>query len=246
MKTSEFRALIREEVSRILNEASYDYKAIEKLIKGKVSTYKVGAGTRQGANVNVNTLKSIISKNIPDIYILEKNGVTFTKAFVNVKTLEPTYGATFQKKGPALTFSLFGTDVNGNDIVYDRYEGDTVGGRQISIFVNGKKQKASDYIANLDDDSTELLELISKIIGHNVSAPNGADASPNYVSLYITKVSLVDFEALKAKQKILSNFWAKFNLRKSIVFYSKNALYIHSNKQTIAQHKDGPNSFMLG
>jgi hypothetical protein len=250
MKLSEFKSLIREEVKKILSEGPYDYDQIKKLLKGKPVSYKVGAGSRTGTPVDVDTIISILSKNVPDIAILQKNGITFTKAFANVTTLEPTstgYGP--QKIAPALTFSLIGTDSEGNEIIYDRYEGSTHGGRQIWIFVNGKKQQASEYIRKFIDKTTELTTFLEKLVPGAKIDDIQADKTV-YVSLANGKSK---FDLLSQKQNALNAFWKKHGLPPSLVYMSRNPytgkfdIRMDSSKTIIRMYKEkDPNSFMIG
>ncbi len=122
-----------------------------------VVTYKVGRGSRIGAPVNLNTLKSVIgSKPLSVINDIEKYGsVNFTKAFLNVREIDKSYCGV--GSGMTITYTLFGTDGKGNEIIYDKYEGNTAGGGQASVFVNGVKDKASWYSRALIEEY-ELAE----------------------------------------------------------------------------------------
>jgi hypothetical protein len=164
MKASEFRALIREEIARALTEISQTEKNTEKLKfdKNKTKSYKVGTGDRKGMPVDVNLLKSVlIGSPKRSIEALENSGIVFDTAFVDIRRIAKSYDKQTSfwdpRTGPrpesdmttTMTYSLFGEDANGNEIIYDKYEGRIAGGGQAFLFVNGKKQKASDYIAKL-------------------------------------------------------------------------------------------------
>lgn len=111
----------------------------------KVKPYKVGTGNRSGMLVDVKKLKSVLTGSpLRSIEAMEKLGIVFKSAYVNVRPIGKAY--TGSGSGMTMTYSLFGTDAQGNDIIYDKYEGNTAGGGQAFVFVNGKKQKASVYL----------------------------------------------------------------------------------------------------
>jgi hypothetical protein len=162
MKLSEFRKLIREEISKVLSEASAAEKNAEKLKynEKRVKSYKVGTGSRHGMPVDVNTLKSVLTGN-PKLTIekLENSGIVFKTAYVEIRPQSKSYLGT--GSGMTMTYSLFGTDASGNEIIYDKYEGQTAGGGQSYVFVNGKKQLASAY---LSIGAKELVDKLSAFI----------------------------------------------------------------------------------
>ena len=133
-----------------------------------VVTYKVGKGTRVGAPVDIDTLKSVIGKKpLSVINDIEKYGpVNFTNAFLNVREIDVNYFGV--GSGMTITYTLFGTDGYGNEIVYDKYEGNTAGGGQSFVFVNGVKEKATWYSRQLVKDYeferalTELMEATTR------------------------------------------------------------------------------------
>lgn len=154
MKITEFRNLIREEVRKVLSEDRYsDIARTIKFNPAKIVKYKVGAGQREGSPVLIKDLKQVIGKALKTIETIEKYGVTFDKAYANIRSIGKSYMGT--GSGQTLTYTLFGKDSSGNEIIYDKYEGATAGGGQAFVFVNGKKEQASQYIYELEQNDTK-------------------------------------------------------------------------------------------
>jgi hypothetical protein len=146
MKLQEFRKLIREEIRRTLKEASPVDKGNQLgFDESKVKSYKVGAGNRAGMPIAVNKLQPVLAKSQANtVEQLQRVGVTFDKAYVNVRPIGKSYRG--QGSGMAMSWTMFGTDSEGNEIILDKYEGGTAGGGQLLVFVNGKKTQASFYV----------------------------------------------------------------------------------------------------
>lgn len=164
MKKLEFRQLIREEIRKVINEDRYDtIKSTLKYDDKKVKPYKVGSGNREGMPVSVDKLKQVIGKPLASIEAIEDTGVNFTKAFVHIRGQFKSYLGT--GSGTTMAYSFFGKDSEGNEIIYDKYEGGTAGGGQAFLFINGKKTKASDYITDAAlNKHADIFEQVYNIL----------------------------------------------------------------------------------
>ncbi|NBU98157.1 MAG: hypothetical protein EBS19_08105 [Spirochaetia bacterium] len=152
MKLQEFRNLIREEIAKVLTEdtladkvKSLGYDA------SKLQDYKVGKGERSGMPINPSKLKSILTDmSAKNIDSLIDSGVTFKKAFVTLRR---------QDNGKSvIMYSFIGTDANGNEIIFDKYEGYVPGFGQTYVFVNGEKKKSTNYLSSKAAGMPELSE----------------------------------------------------------------------------------------
>ena len=179
MKITEFRKLIREEVRKVINEAGADLVKSLGYSDKKLKDYQVGKGRREGMPVTPDKLKSVLSSTaIKNINSLENGGVVFNKAYVSIRQQ-------YNPDTESIMWSLIGTDSKGNEIIYDKYEGYTPGFGQTFIFVNGKKEKATEYLSSTSvgmpsqSNFEEFLKQISKAAGVTVRNLRGSSVSVN-------------------------------------------------------------------
>jgi len=141
-----------------LKEAPDQYDLIASKLKlGKQVNYKVGSGNRTGQEVLSgadSVIKLLTGTPLRSIQALQASGITFDKAFVNFREIEKSYMGT--GSGRTWTYSLFGKDSSGNEIIYDKYEGGTAGGGQSWVFKNKKKIKASSFVQSLSSGQSEI------------------------------------------------------------------------------------------
>lgn len=255
MKVSEFRSMIREEVRKTLNEYPEPVpgKKTETAKRlgfstDKVKTYAIGTGKRRGMPIDPSKLRAELSKQAEsNLKLLEKSGITFNDAYVNVTTLSD-----WGKPKEVLTYTFFGTDSKGNEIAYDKYESGavnstpespgTVGGGQSFVFINGKKQNANSYIRNNPNTGVPIWGEVHKFFDTIVPMPdwkwNSSDNDGRYTKFddervasswhndWQSDVTAADeagvrkiFNTLKANKQKIASFLRDNNMQLPLYIY---------------------------
>jgi hypothetical protein len=256
MKISEFRKLIREEITKVIKEDTLSDKVLSLgYSEDKEKDYKVGKGKRRGMEINPDKLKSILSTAaVKNIDSLINSGVTFKKAYVTIRK-QDDYGT----PKSVIMYSFIGDDTNGNEIIYDKYEGNVPGFGQTYVFVNGQKQNATKYLSSKSvgmPDTSDSKKFFSKMGGtKDVSIDSLRNSKVDIWFVDGTKDGLEGDEQLKVMNKIyntllknksvLSNYFQQHSLPASKVVFAKYGgssytfyeVNITSNKALVNKNK---------
>ena len=111
----------------------------------------------------MNELLPYLTKTTQDnINNLLKTGIKFDKIYVNFITQDSWGG-----EKPTMTFTLIGADKKGDEIIFDRYEGNVPGFGQSFIFVNGEKNKMTDYLGGLGITKIPKYKVGDRVLYNN-------------------------------------------------------------------------------
>jgi hypothetical protein len=246
MKLQEFRKLIREEITKVIKEDTLSDKVLSLgYSEDKEEDYKVGKGKRRGMEINPDKLKSILSPTAAkNVESLVNSGVTFKKAYVTLRVQ-----GDYRGKKSVIMYSFIGNDANGNEIIYDKYEGYTPGFGQTYVFVNGQKQNATKYLSSKSvgmPESVDAEDFFEKMSGNNGARVHALRGSRVDVSFYfddykrdsLEKMTKI-YNALLKNKSELSKYFQQHRLPASKVVFSKYSgswtsyhVDITSNKST--------------